>query len=141
MKRVPNMINFEAKNQKPHDISPYIDYDKGWKLTENDKDFLIRYYENWVKAYIEECDGDFVDEPNRTLNSIKEKGVMASKDLIQEDARDTAYAVCDDIYEYYKNDADTLRLIENSILDTQWETNLAFGKEREVYINWKKIQA
>lgn len=120
MREVCSIVKFDTENQKPRDIEPYINYNKGWKFTENDKDFLIRYYENWVKACIEEFDGDFVEEPNKTLSSIKEKGVMISKDLIQEDARELAYAVCDDIYEYYRNDTDTLRLIENSILDVQW---------------------
>ena len=120
MREVYSIVKSGMKNQKPHDIGPYINYNTGWKFTENDKDFLIRYYENCVKACIEEFDGDFAEEPNNTLNSIKEKGVIISKDLIQEDARELAYAVCDDIYEYYRNDTDTLRLIENSILDVQW---------------------
>ncbi len=122
---IEDMVKFalrvcETKNQKTNDIEPYIDYEKGWKFTEYDKEFLVRYYEDWIKACVEEFDGYFVEEPTKTLSSIKENGVEKSKDLIQEDAREMAYAVCDDIYEYYKNDTDTLKLIENSILDVQW---------------------
>lgn len=111
---------FDTKDQKPHDIQPYINFDKGWKFTEDDKDFLINYYEDWIEGCIECADGYFVEEPTKTLNSIKENGVGASKDLIQTDARIMAEAVCDNIYYYYKNDADTLKLVENSILDVQW---------------------
>lgn len=45
---------------------------------------------------------------------------MESKYLIQENARELASAVCDDIYQYYADSTDTLKLIENSILDVQW---------------------
>lgn len=34
--------------RKPHDIQPYIDFEKGWKFAEDDKDFLIAYYEDYV---------------------------------------------------------------------------------------------
>lgn len=108
------------QKRKPTDIEPYIDFGKGWKFTEDDKDFLIAYYEDWIQGCIECADGDFVEEPTEILNSIKENGVEASKDLIQESARFEAERVCDDIYNYYENSPDTLRFIENSILDVQW---------------------
>lgn len=113
-----NIISF--KQRKPRDIEPYIDFEKGWKFTEDDKDFLISYYEDWIQGCVELCDGDFVEEPTEILNSIKENGVEASKDLIQSSARFETECVCDDIYNYYKDSPDTLKLIENSILDTQW---------------------
>lgn len=106
--------------RKPSDIKPYIDFEKGWKFTEDDKDFLIAYYEDWIKGCIEEFDGDFIEEPTTILNSIKEKGVEASKDLIQTDAQNMAEAVMNDIYNYYAKADDVLKLIENSILDVQW---------------------
>ena len=63
------------------------------------------------------ADGDFVEDPTEILNSIKENGVEASKDLIQTSARFKAECVCDDIYNYCENSPDTLKFIENSILD------------------------
>lgn len=111
---------YEQDENMPHDIQPYIDFEKGWKFAEDDKDFLISYYEDWIQGCIECCDGDFIKEPTETLNSIKEKGVQASKDLMQTDARLMAESVCDDIYNYYENSPNTLKFIENSILDVQW---------------------
>lgn len=112
-----NIIPFQKR--KPSDVHDYIDYDKGWKFTEDDKKFLIAYYENWIKVQIEEFDGDFVEQPTETLNSIKKNGVEASKNLIQSDAVELSDAVCNDIYKYYVDD-ENVKLIENSILDVQW---------------------
>lgn len=125
LKTVDDMMKFALgmygrESQRPDDISPYVDYEKGWKFTEDDKDFLIAFYEDWVQGCIEDFDGDFIEEPTEILNSLKEKGVMESKDLIQENARELASAVCDDIYQYYADSTDTLKLIENSILDVRW---------------------
>ena len=39
----------EFRKRKPSDIKPYIDLDKGWKFTEDDKEFLISYYEDFLK--------------------------------------------------------------------------------------------
>lgn len=111
---------FEQKNKRPNDIQLYIDFDKSWKFTEDDKDFLILYYEDWIQGCIECADEDFVKESTEILNSIKEKGVEASKGLIQESARFEAECLCDDIYNYYKGSPNTLKLIENSILNVQW---------------------
>ncbi|MCI8378631.1 MAG: hypothetical protein HFH72_08955 [Lachnospiraceae bacterium] len=108
------------QKRKPTDIKPYIDFEKGWKFTEDDKDFLIAYYEDWIQGCIEEFDGDFIEEPTKILNSLKEKGIEGSKELIQTDARCMADAVCDDIYHYYDGNEKILKLIENSILDVQW---------------------
>lgn len=108
------------QKRKPTDIKPYIDFEKGWKFTEDDKDFLIAYYEDWIQGCIEEFDGDFIEEPTKILNSLKEKGVDGSKELIQIDARCMADAVCGDIYHYYDGDEKILKLIENSIIDVQW---------------------
>lgn len=125
LKTVDDMMKFALgmygrESQRPDDISPYVDYEKGWKFTEDDKDFLIAFYEDWVQGCIEDFDGDFIEEPTEILNSLKEKGVMESKDLIQENARELASAVCDDIYQYYADSTDTLKLNENSILDVRW---------------------
>lgn len=125
LKTVEDMAKFavgmyDRETKSPDDINPYVDYDKGWKFTEYDKDFLIAFYEDWIQGCIEDFDGDFIEEPTEILNSLKEKGVMESKDLIQENARELASAVCDDIYQYYADSTDTLKLIENSILDVQW---------------------
>lgn len=106
--------------RKPKDIQPYINCDKGWKFTEDDKEFLMNYYEDCIKVQNEEFDGDFVEDPTEILSSLKENGVEASKDLIQMDARIMAEAVCDDIYHYYADSPDILKLIENSILDVKW---------------------
>lgn len=108
------------QKRKPTDIEPYIDKVSGWKFTEDDKEFLITYYEDWIQGCIEEFDGDFIEEPTKILNSLREKGIEGSKGLIQMDARLLAESVNDDIYEYYKDSPDFLKLIENSILDVQW---------------------
>lgn len=110
----------QFKERKPSDIQPYIDFDKGWKLREDDKEFLISYYEDCIKVLNEEFDGNFVKDYIEILDSLKEKGVGESRKLIQADARIMAEAVCDDIYQYYADNPDILRLIENSILDVQW---------------------
>lgn len=110
----------EFKKRKPSDVKPYIDYEKGWKFTEDDKEFLISYYEDWIKGCIEEFDGDGIEEPTQILNSLKADGVEKNRSLIQESARILAEAVNDDIYNYYAKCLDTLKLIENSILDVQW---------------------
>ena len=111
---------FGQEDKKPNDIEPYIDFEKGWKFTEDGKDFLIAYYEDWIQGCIECADGDFIEEATEVLNSIKENGVEASKDLIQASARFEAECVCDDIYNYYKDSPTTLKFIENSIIDVRW---------------------
>lgn len=108
------------EKRKPSDVKPYINFDKGWKFTEDDKEFLINYYEDWIKGCIEEFDGYGIEEPTEIFNSLKENGVKGSKDLIQENARILAEAVNDDIYNYYAKFPDDLKLIENSILDVKW---------------------
>lgn len=123
---VEDMVKFalgglEQGEKVPHDIQPYIDFEKGWKFTEDDKDFLIAYYEDWIQGCIEEFDGDFIEEHTKILNSLRKKGVEGSKGLIQMDARLLAESVNDNIYEYYKDSPDFLKLIENSILDMQWQ--------------------
>lgn len=112
------IISFSKR--KPFNIQPYIDFDKGWKFTEADKEFLINYYEDMIKVLMEECSGDFVEDYQKILNSINENGVEASKEMIQDDAKFTAESVHYEIYEYYNDAFDILRLIENSILDLQW---------------------
>lgn len=125
LKTVDEMAKFalgmyDREPKKPNDVSPYFDCDKGWKFTEDDKDFLIAFYEDWIRGCIEDFDGDFIEEPTEILNSLKENGVAASKDLIQENAKELSYAVCDDIYQYYSEADGILKLIENAILDVQW---------------------
>lgn len=112
-----NIIKFPRRN--PKNVKLHIDFEKGWKFTEDDKDFLIAYYEDYLQALNEECGGDFTEEIEEILKSLKEKGVEASKELIQEDARETAEAAMDIIYEYYSGEKAILHLVENSILDVQ----------------------
>lgn len=112
------IILFEKK--KPSDVKPYIDCEKGWKFTEDDKEFLISYYEDFLKFCNEECGGDYADEVSEILNSIKENGVEKSKDLIQEDALLAAEGFGYDVYKKYSDSPDILKVIENSILDIQW---------------------
>ena len=81
--------------------------------------FLIAYYEDYLQTLKENCDGDFTEEIEEILTSLKEKGVEASKELIQEDARVTAESVMDMIYDYYSGEKAILHLIENSILDVR----------------------
>lgn len=108
------------EKRKPSDVKPYIDFEKGWKFTEDDKEFLITYYENYLKFCDEECGGDFSDEVSEILNSIKQNGVAKSKELIQSDAELAASGFGYDIYRKYDDSPDILKLIENSILDIQW---------------------
>lgn len=110
----------EFEKRKPSDVKPYIDFEKGWKFTEEDREFLIRYYEEYLQGCIDEFDGDYSEEVTAILNSLKENGVEASKELIQADADLAAGAFGYDIYKKYSNDSDILKLIENSILDVQW---------------------
>lgn len=110
----------QLPKQKPQDISPYIDFEKGWKFTENDKEWLVKFYEDYIRIQNEEFDGDFVEEPQSILNSLNANGVEASKELIQLNAKEFVEAVDNNIYKYYESDCDILRLIENSILDTRW---------------------
>lgn len=110
----------EFEKRKPSDVKDYIDFDKGWKFTEEDKEFLIKFYEEFLQGCIEEFDGDYSEEVTEILNSLKEKGVEASKELIQADADLAAGAFGYDIYMKYSDSPDILKLIENSILDVQW---------------------
>lgn len=106
--------------RKPSDIKPYISFEKGWKFTEDDKEFLISYYKEYLDALNEECGGDFAEDVQEIIDSIEKNGVNGSRDLIQTDARIAAESVNDDIYNYYQDSIDVLKLIENSILDIQW---------------------
>lgn len=108
------------EKHKPLDVKPYIDFEKGWKFTEDDKIFLINYYEDYLKFCNKYCGGDFAEEVTEVLNSLKEKEVEASKELIQFDAEIAASGFGYDIYKKYSDSPDTLKLIENSILDVQW---------------------
>lgn len=110
----------EFKKRKPSDISLYIDFDKGWKFTEDNKEFLLKYYEEYLQLCVKEFDGDFADEVSDILESIKNNGVAKSKELIQEDAMMAASAFGYDIYQKYSDSPDILKLIENSILNVQW---------------------
>ena len=116
----PNDLDVKNNSGKPSNIKPYIDFEKGWKFTEEDKEFLISYYEGLAKFCIEEACGDGIEEPTEILNSLRENGVEKSKALIQENARLVAEAVDDEIYRYYDDDLEILKLIENSIVDVQW---------------------
>lgn len=54
------------------------------------------------------------------IEILTDNEIVVSEDLIQREAREMASAVCDDIYKYYAEFPETLKLIENSILDVQW---------------------
>lgn len=108
------------KRTKPRNLMPYIDFEKGWKFTESDKDFLLDYYNDYLECLIEDYEGDFTEEVEKIINSINANGVELSKDLIQEDARNMSEAVMDEIYDYYEKSGNILKLIENSILDVRW---------------------
>lgn len=104
-----DIIQFKIK--RPSSILSYIDQDKGWKFSEKDRNFLIRFYENWIEALVEEADGDFIEQPTYALNSIMENGVEESKDLIQMDAVLLAESVNYNIYEFYSDCIDTLKFM------------------------------
>ena len=97
-------------------VNKFIDFDKGWKFTEEDKDFLVKFYSETIEVLKSECDGDFAEEYQVILDSILKNGVQASKELIQSDAKALSESVNDYIYEYYEKDSGILKLIENSIL-------------------------
>ena len=106
--------------RKPSDIKPYINLEKGWKFTEDDKEFLLSYYKEYLDVLNEECGGDGAEDVQKIIDSIENNGVDRSRELIQADARFAAESVNDDIYNYYRDSANVLKLIENSILDIQW---------------------
>lgn len=110
----------QLPKRKPKDISLYIDCEKGWKFTENDKAWLTKFYEDYIRIQNEEFDGDFVEESQFILNFLNDNGVEASKELIQLNAKEFAEAVDNNIYKYYESDCDILKLIENAILDIRW---------------------
>lgn len=107
--------------RKPCNIEPYIDFDKGWKFTEADKEFIIVFLEDEIEAKNEFYDGDFVEEPMEILASVKQFGVEKSKDMIQNHAKFYAESVDNDIYQYYASAYDVLKFIEMSILALDFE--------------------
>lgn len=113
-----DIIQFKIK--RPSSILPYINQKDGWKFTENDGNFLICFYRDWIQSLKEDVDGDFVEQPTVTLNSIIENGVEDSKDLIQMDAVLLSESVNYNIYEFYSDYSDVLRFIEDSILTARW---------------------
>lgn len=112
-----DIIQFKMK--RPSSILPYINQCEGWKFTEKDRDFLMRFYRGWIKGLIEDADGDFIEQPTLTLESLMKNGVEESRDLIQMDAVSLAESVNYNIYEFYSCN-DTLKFIENSILTVRW---------------------
>lgn len=112
-----DIIQFKVK--RPSSILPYINQTDGWKFAEKDKDFLVQFYLDWIKALKEDADGDFIQEPTLTLESLMKNGVEESKDLVQMDAVSLAESVNYNIYEFYSCN-DTLKFIENSILTVVW---------------------
>lgn len=110
----------QLKEIKPSNVKHFIDCDKGWKFTEEDKGFLIEYYNNYLKCLNEEYGGDFSEDIEKILDSIIQYGVLASKDLIQEDALLATEAFGYDIYEKYSDSPDILKVIENSVLNICW---------------------
>lgn len=113
-----SIIPFQKR--KPTDIEPYIDKVKGWKFTEDDKEFLLNFYEEYLQFCMEEAGGDFAEETLQTINHIKENGVEASRDIIQGDAENYALGFGSDIYAKFSDSPDILKFIENSIIDAQW---------------------
>lgn len=113
-----DIIQFKIK--RPSSILPYINQKYGWKFTENDRNFLICFYRDWIQSLKEDVGGDFVEQPTVTLDAIMENGVEDSKDLIQVDAVLLAESVNFNIYEFYADYVDTIKFIENSILTVRW---------------------
>lgn len=129
IKRKKEMLNkFEKKISKQiesmvitrdddcRNIRERLDFEKGWKLAENDKEFLLNYYFKCANILQDDCGGDGVEEIYEIINSIKNYGVEKAKDLIQTDAVCMAESVQWDVYKYYKGHEDVLTLIERSIL-------------------------
>ena len=108
------------KSKVPHDIRQYIDFEKGWKFTEDDKEFLLNFYEEYLQFCMEEAGGYFAEETLQTINSIKNHGIEASRDIIQCDAEKYAIGFGSNIYAKFSDSPDILKFIENSIIDVQW---------------------
>lgn len=106
----------ESEYQTCRNVRDRLDLQNGWKFAEDDKDFLIKYYTEYADVLRNCCEEDGLEEVWRIINSIKQHGVNQSKELIQEDAISIAESVQWEIYEYYKDNKDILKLIENSIL-------------------------
>lgn len=109
------------QKRKLTDIEPYFDTVKGWKFTEDDKEFLLNIYEEYLQFCMEEAGGDFAEGTLQTINRIKENGVGASRDKIQGDAENYALGFGSGIYAKFSDSPDILRFIENSIIDVQWQ--------------------
>ena len=109
---------FSCKQNKTKEVCLEINFEKGWKLKEKDKNFLVNYFTSYADYINKYCCGDGAEEIDLIIKSLKEKGVESSKDLIQENAKIAFEAVNGEIYEYYNNEnsKDTLYIIENSIL-------------------------
>lgn len=102
-----------------------IDFDNGWKFRESDKPFLISFYKEYADTIDKECGGDGIEDICLIINSLNKNGVIASKELIQESAKNFVDSVGGEIYRYYdsQESEDVLRLIENSILSIKTAEN------------------
>lgn len=117
-KKIHNLVKrvYGIKDNIHCDIREKLDIENGWKFTESDKEFLLKYYLEYADILKNYCDCDGIDDVYKIIDSIQKHGVVKSKDLIQEDAVCMAECVQWEIYEYYNGDKDVLRLLENSIL-------------------------
>ena len=107
-----------CNSQLEKNVMDLIDFDNGWKFKESDKSFLTSFYKEYADTILKECEGDGIEDICLIINSLNKNGVLKSKDLIQENAKNFVDSVDGQIYYYYdsKESSNILRLIENSIL-------------------------
>lgn len=105
-----------TKNTKTNSVE--IDFEKGWKLRETDKDFLLNYFRDYVNVLEKCCSGDGIEDVCLIISTLEKYGVRKTKDLIQIHAKILLDAVDGEIYKYYDSEysKDILYIIENSIL-------------------------
>ena len=91
-----------------------IDFDKGWKFKEEDKQFILNYFKQAIEVYKEYDEIDRVIEYQDLYNRLLDGSVKSLKKEIQEEAFELSECVHHEIYEYY--DKETLKFIENAIV-------------------------
>lgn len=114
-----------CNSQLEKNVMDLIDFDNGWKFRESDKPFLTLFYKEYADTILKECGGDGIEDICLIMNSLSKNGVLGSKELIQESAKNFVDSVGGEIYHYYdsQESKDVLRLIENSILSIKTAEN------------------